>query len=198
MIDEHYCARFHVLGTEVGGGDTRRWEATVIIPIALDHWRGLEETHPEGGEALHRADVMNFPVDWCARIRPIANADAQARTKRQARQLRGQFDEYDGETAGPPPTLAAAMEADLARRDGILAPDYRFDLGEKPRGDMTFTEGESGNGAGVTVEFDGGRVFVDLCRRNDGQWRIADIRDPEEFWGTRAYMGLHLGRVQCE
>ncbi|HVL27651.1 MAG TPA: ATP-binding protein [Acidimicrobiales bacterium] len=68
-------------------------------------------TYPDGGEALHRADVMSFPVDWCARIRPIANADAQARTKRQARQLRGQFDEYDGETAGPPPTLAAAMEA---------------------------------------------------------------------------------------
>ncbi len=96
------------------------------------------------------------------------------------------------------PDLAAAMESDLARRDGILAPDYRFDLGEKPGGDMTFSEGESENGAGVTVEFDGGRVFVDLCRRGDGQWRIADIRDPEEFWGTRGYMGLHLGRVQCE
>ena len=39
MIDEHFCARFHVLGTEVGGGDTRRWEATVIIPLALDAWR---------------------------------------------------------------------------------------------------------------------------------------------------------------
>ena len=68
-------------------------------------------TYPDGGEALHRADVMSFPVDWCARIRPVANADAQARTKRQARQLRGQFDEYDGETAGPPPTLASAVEA---------------------------------------------------------------------------------------
>lgn len=96
------------------------------------------------------------------------------------------------------PDLAAAMEADLARRDGILAPDYRFDLGERPGGTLNFSEAESGNGAGVTVEFDGGRVFVDLCRRGDGQWRIADIRDPEEFWGTRAYMGLHLGRVQCE
>ena len=55
MIDEHFCARFHVLGTEVGGGDTRRFEATVIIPIALDEWRGLEATHPERGEALYRA-----------------------------------------------------------------------------------------------------------------------------------------------
>ncbi len=96
------------------------------------------------------------------------------------------------------PDLAAAMETDLGGRQPLLAPDYRFDLGERPRGDFTFAEGESVNGASVTVEFSDGRVFVDLCRRADGQWRIADIKDPEDFWSTRGYMGLHLGQVQCE
>ncbi|WP_296819852.1 hypothetical protein [Brevundimonas sp.] len=96
------------------------------------------------------------------------------------------------------PDLAAAMEADLARRDGILSPDYRFDLGERPDGDITFLESESPHGAAVTVNFSGGQVLVELCRRNDGQWRMVDIRDPDEFWGTRAYAGLHLGRVACE
>lgn len=97
------------------------------------------------------------------------------------------------------PDLAEAMQSDLATRQPVLAGDYRFDLGSRPGGELTFAEGESPNGAGVTVGFSGGQsVFVDLCRRADGQWRVADIRDPEEFWSTRAYMQLHLGRVECE
>ncbi len=65
---------------------------------------------PDGAEYLWRADQMVFPVDWCARVRPRSNADAQAKTKRQARQLAGQVDEWFGESAGVPESLKAAIE----------------------------------------------------------------------------------------
>ncbi len=77
--------------------------------------------YPGGAEALARTDALGFPVDWCVRVRPTSNADAVARTKRQARQLQGQFDEYGGEAAGPPPTLAAAVEAIDHERAALAA-----------------------------------------------------------------------------
>jgi hypothetical protein len=55
MIDEHMEALFHLVGPEVGDGDRRRWEATVVLPIGMAAWRDLEAAHPEGGEPLHRA-----------------------------------------------------------------------------------------------------------------------------------------------
>ncbi|HEY4939655.1 MAG TPA: ATP-binding protein [Actinomycetota bacterium] len=64
-----------------------------------------------GGEWLVAADGASFPVDWCLRIRPVANRVAQATARRQARQLQSQVAEYDGDPAGAPPGLAEAMEA---------------------------------------------------------------------------------------
>lgn len=64
-----------------------------------------------GGEWLVAADTASFPVDWCLRIRPVANRVAQATARRQARQLQSQVAEYDGDPAGAPPRLADAMEA---------------------------------------------------------------------------------------
>ena len=66
---------------------------------------------PDGAEFLWRADETSFPVDWCARIEPVANAEAQAKTRRQARQLLGQVGEWDAEEAGPPQALAEAIDA---------------------------------------------------------------------------------------
>ena len=68
-------------------------------------------TYPDGAECLARVDEAGFPVDWCVRVRPTANADAQVKIKRQLRQLQGQFDEYKGDGVGAPPTLASAVEA---------------------------------------------------------------------------------------
>jgi hypothetical protein len=68
-------------------------------------------TYPDGAECLARIDEAGFPVDWCVRVRPTANADAQAKIKRQLRQLHGQYDEYKGDGVGAPPTLASAVEA---------------------------------------------------------------------------------------
>lgn len=64
-----------------------------------------------GGEWLLTADHAAFPVDWCLRIRPVANRVAQASARRQARQLASQVGEYDGDPAGVPPGLADAIEA---------------------------------------------------------------------------------------
>jgi hypothetical protein len=56
MIDEHIDARFHLVGPGVEHDDPRRrWEATVILPIALEDWDRLKAEHPGAGEALYRA-----------------------------------------------------------------------------------------------------------------------------------------------
>jgi hypothetical protein len=64
-----------------------------------------------GGEWLYHADRVGFPVDWCVRIRSVANVDAQAKVRRKQRDLRGQMGEYDGELAGAPPQLQEAIHA---------------------------------------------------------------------------------------
>lgn len=69
-----------------------------------------------GGEWFLAADQAPFPVDWCARITSIANQDAQLKSRRQARQLKAQVEEYDGDQSGAPPSLQAALEAVDAQR----------------------------------------------------------------------------------
>ena len=62
-------------------------------------------------EWLFVADQLPFPVDWCCRIRAIPNSQATRAATRQQRELAGQVHEFDAEPAGPPPSLAAAMDA---------------------------------------------------------------------------------------
>lgn len=65
--------------------------------------------YPDGkGELLHRLGDLGFPLDWCVRVRPLTNADAQRKITGQNRQLSGQFEEYDGD---PPDSVDEAMEA---------------------------------------------------------------------------------------
>lgn len=70
------------------------------------------------GEWFLAADQAPFPVDWAARISPVANAAAQQASRRQARQLVSQVAEYDGKPAGPPPQLAEAMHLPVAAVGG--------------------------------------------------------------------------------
>ena len=76
---------------------------------------------PGGAEWFARADEFPFPVDWCARIKAIPNAEAQVKAKKQDRQLRGQADEWDGEVAGAPPSLAQALEGITEERARLAA-----------------------------------------------------------------------------
>jgi AAA-like domain len=62
-------------------------------------------------EWLMVADQLPFPVDWAARIRAVPNQTAARSAIRHQRELAGQVAEYESEPAGPPPSLAAAMDA---------------------------------------------------------------------------------------
>lgn len=74
-----------------------------------------------GSEWLVDADSAVFPVDWACRVRPVANADAQVRARRKARNLLGQFGEYDGEPTGAPTALDEALEDVEDQRRALAA-----------------------------------------------------------------------------
>ncbi len=76
-----------------------------------------------GGEWLYYVDEVDFPVDWCVRVRSVPNADARIKVRRKHRDLIGQVDEYDGELTGAPPQLAEAIMA---------IDDERTQLGSNP------------------------------------------------------------------
>ncbi|HEX9766468.1 MAG TPA: ATP-binding protein [Nitriliruptorales bacterium] len=63
------------------------------------------------GEWFAAVASLPCPIDWCARIEVVSNQEAQHKTRRQARQLTAQVAEYDGEPAGPPPSLQEAQDA---------------------------------------------------------------------------------------
>jgi hypothetical protein len=72
-------------------------------------------------EWLFVADQLPFPVDWCCRIKAIPNATATRAATRQQRELVGQVPEYGHETAGPPPSLASAIDAVDDERAALAA-----------------------------------------------------------------------------
>lgn len=74
-----------------------------------------------GGEWLYHLDAIGAPIDWCVRIRAVANPEAQVKLRRQHRQLIGQVDEYDGEVTGAPPSLAEAITAVDGQRANLAA-----------------------------------------------------------------------------
>ena len=66
-------------------------------------------TFPDGmGEWFYHVDAMEFPVDWYAWVRAVPNERARAKSRRQARELAGQYEEYDGEPSGVPGELMDA------------------------------------------------------------------------------------------
>ncbi len=77
-------------------------------------------THPGGAEWLALAEGLPFPVDWTVRLLAVPNGAARARARRQERQLLAQVAEHDGEPAGPPPQLTAAL-AGVADEQAALA-----------------------------------------------------------------------------
>ncbi|MEY9211497.1 ATP-binding protein [Thermobifida halotolerans] len=74
---------------------------------------------PGGSEWLASLDGFAFGVDWASRLTIVPNAQAEAQSRRKARELAAQADEYDGETAGIPQALIDAA-ADLDDERGRL------------------------------------------------------------------------------
>jgi AAA-like domain len=91
---------------------------TVLALAELPH----QFTFPGGGgEWLYHADELDFPVDWCVRVRSVPNAEAQSKVRRKHRDLLGQVEEYDGEVTGAPPQLADAIGAISSERAALAA-----------------------------------------------------------------------------
>ena len=63
------------------------------------------------GEWFAHTEDVPYPVDWYARVRPVANEEAQVKARRRHRQLAQQVDEHSGETTGPPSSLEEALAA---------------------------------------------------------------------------------------
>ncbi len=64
-----------------------------------------------GSEYLASLDAFDFPVDWVARLQVVDGSVAEAKSRRQARELANQYSEYEGEPAGPPAALEQATTA---------------------------------------------------------------------------------------
>lgn len=68
-------------------------------------------TFPGGrGELLAHLDDGEIPIDWCVRIKPMANIAARRAINTSIRQLVGQVEEYGGDAAGPPESLSEAID----------------------------------------------------------------------------------------
>lgn len=106
--------RRRFLRVDTEGGSS--YQALMVV-AAMPH----RFAFPGGGEWLAAVDRFACPIDWCVRVRPVTNAEAQVRATRQARQLLGQVDEYAGEPAGAPTTLTEAMEGIEDERAALAA-----------------------------------------------------------------------------
>ncbi|MFB8085075.1 ATP-binding protein [Streptomyces sp. NPDC055992] len=97
-----------------GGPFSRRWlEVTTEWGPSYQVMLALSEM-PEafvfpGSEYLASLDMFSFPVDWVVRLQVSSGAEAEARTRRQARELANQYAEYEGETAGVPASVDKAV-----------------------------------------------------------------------------------------
>ncbi|MEV6822892.1 ATP-binding protein [Nocardiopsis dassonvillei] len=104
----------------------RRWlQVETAQGVAYQAFLGLVEMPATfvfpGSEWLASIDRFPMPVDWCSRLRIVSNAEADAKTKRKARELSAQVEEYDGDTSGPPQTLfdaAADLDDERTRLQG--------------------------------------------------------------------------------
>jgi len=61
-----------------------------------------------GSEWLAHLDNFGFPIDWVSRLKIVPGREAEAKSRRQARELAHQVEEYDGEAAGVPAALQDA------------------------------------------------------------------------------------------
>lgn len=96
--------RRYVRVDSAGGTSYQAFAAVADCPQQFGFPGGVSEW-------LLIAEQLPFPTDWACRIRAVPNYTAGRAAARHQRELAGQVREYEGDPAGPPPSLAAAMEA---------------------------------------------------------------------------------------
>ncbi|MCX4673669.1 ATP-binding protein [Streptomyces sp. NBC_01381] len=104
----------------------RRWlESTTEWGTSYQALLGLSQM-PEsfifpGSEFLADVDQFPYPVDWVVRLAVEGGASAEAKSRRQARELAGQYSEYDAETAGVPASVDKAAAGMDEYRDRLTS-----------------------------------------------------------------------------
>lgn len=84
-----------------------------------------------GSEWLAGLDEIEFPVEWSIQINGIPRAEAEAKSRRQARELAAQVGEYTGggdDPAGVPTPLAEAIGSLEQMRDRLSASASELEL----------------------------------------------------------------------
>jgi len=71
------------------------------------------------GEWFHHVNAFPYPVDWCVLLTSVPNQTAQARSRKQQRELANQVSEWESEPSGAPSSLAMASAGLDAERSEL-------------------------------------------------------------------------------
>lgn len=107
----------HVVEAEIGGRTDRRvlavtsedgttYQTFAVVAETPEEW-----FFPAHRPLLERLDDLDFPVDVIVRVKSTDSFAAQGGIKRKKRELENQFEQYAGDSAGPPPSLSEALAA---------------------------------------------------------------------------------------
>ena len=84
-----------------------------------------------GSEWMASLEDFEFPIEWTVHARGVPRAEAEAKTRRQARELRAQVGQYtgdDGDETNAPHALAEAREALEDERARLAASSSELEL----------------------------------------------------------------------
>ncbi|MCX4399937.1 ATP-binding protein (plasmid) [Streptomyces sp. NBC_00053] len=111
----------------------RRW-----VEVATEHGASYQafltlSEMPEafrfpGSEYLAALDTFDFPVDWVVRLNVTPGAVAEARTRRKARDVAGQPDEWAHDPAGAPASVGRAADSLAENRERLTASKGEVDV----------------------------------------------------------------------
>ncbi|MFZ3573747.1 ATP-binding protein [Streptomyces sp. BH097] len=111
----------------------RRW-----LEVATEHGASYQSflmlsEMPEafafpGSEYLAALDTFDFPVDWVARLSVTPGAVAEAKTRRKARDLAGQPEEWAHDPAGAPAQVEKAAGSLAENRERLTASKGEVDV----------------------------------------------------------------------
>ncbi|WP_328541222.1 ATP-binding protein [Streptomyces sp. NBC_00371] len=111
----------------------RRW-----LEVATEHGASYQSfltlsEMPEafrfpGSEYLAALDTFDFPVDWVVRLNVTPGAVAEAKTRRKARDLAGQPEEWAHDPAGVPASIGKAADSLAENRERLTASKGEVDV----------------------------------------------------------------------
>ncbi|MFG2526346.1 hypothetical protein [Streptomyces sp. NPDC048527] len=111
----------------------RRWlEVATEYGASYQSFMTLSEM-PEafrfpGSEYLAALDTFDFPVDWVVRLNVTPGAVAEAKTRRKARDLAGQPEEWAHDPAGVPASIGKAADSLAENRERLTASKGEVDV----------------------------------------------------------------------